>query len=421
MFEVGAVKAVLRAMCGVATALAIVTIAGCGGDGGETAGKDAAGGGGEIKIGIPTSLSGDFAVYGAQHKDATELAVAEINAAGGVLGRKLRPVYADDRSQPGPATEQVRSLLRREHVDALIGVISSAVRDAIIPTVARSKTVFLYPTTYEGGVARKFEGKGARYVFTTGPVSEQYIKPFVPHLVAEHGKRFYFLGADFIYGTESVKNAKKYLAEAGGEDVGTDFIPFGTSDFGTVLNKIEKAKPDVVFAVVSGPDLVFLLKQFRELGLAKKGIHFATTELDESYLGDLEANVVDGVSTSLPWYVSLENPENAKFLEAWFAAYGEDNVPGGAAVSQYYTVKLYAEAVKKAGSTDTDKVIAALEGLSIPTPQGPVTIRKEDHQALMGDLIANVQPSDSGPRYDWIKITDELPEIVPAVQGDATR
>jgi urea transport system substrate-binding protein len=394
----------------------------CGGGDGEE------GGGGDgaaeestepIKIGAPVDLSGVFAVYGEQQKQAAELAVKEINEAGGINGRQVEIVFADAQSDVQPAVEQVKSLLDKEQVDAVIGIVSSAARDAVIPTIARAQKVYIYPTTYEGGVAEKFSGKGARFVFTTGPVSEQYISPFMPWLVERYGPNVYILAMDYIYGTGSAAAARAALAEAGGSVVGEELVPLGTTDFSAILNRVEKENPDVIYAVIAGEDLVFLMKQYREFGLKKKGITFATTELDESYFQGLGAKVVEGTPISLPYFVVMDNEENRQWLEAMRTEFGAELVPGLAAESMYYSVKLFAEAAKKAGSVETEALIAALEGISIETPQGTVSIRAEDHQAIMGDAIAIVEPDPSRPTYEWVKIQEQLDSIEPASQGNA--
>jgi urea transport system substrate-binding protein len=417
----------LRAVLSVLVVMvAAVALAACGGDDTATEGGGGGGGGGEeeqstepIKIGAPVDLSGVFAVYGEQQRQAAELAVKEINEDGGINGRQVEIVFADAQSDIQPAVEQVTSLIEREQVDAIIGIVSSAARDAVIPRIARAEKVYIYPTTYEGGVAEKFSGKGAKYVFTTGPVSEQYISPFMPYLVENYGAKVYILAMDYIYGTGSAEAAKAALAEAGGEVVGEELVPLGTTDFSAILNRVEQANPDVVYAVIAGEDLVFLMKQFREFGLDDQGVTFATTELDESYFKGLGAQTVAGTPISLPYFVVMDNPENQRWLEAMRAEYGNDYVPGLAAESMYYSVKLFAEAAKKAGGVETEALIAALEETSIETPQGEVSIRKEDHQAIMGNAIAIVDPNPDAPPYEWVKIQETFDRIEPSVQGQA--
>jgi urea transport system substrate-binding protein len=400
--------------------VAAIMLAACGGDD-----EGAQGGGSEeqssepIRIGAPVDLSGVFAVYGEQQKQAAELAVKEINEAGGINGRQVEVVFADAQSDVQPAVEQVKSLLEQDKVDAIIGIVSSAARDAVIPTVARAGKVFLYPTTYEGGVAEKFSGKGAKYVFTTGPVSEQYISPFMPWLVENYGPNVYILAMDYIYGTGSAAAAKAALADAGGNVVGEELVPLGTTDFSAILNRVEQKNPDVIYAVIAGEDLVFLMKQFKEFGLDKKGITFATTELDESYFEGLGAEIVADTPISLPYFVVMDNEENQRWLGAMRGAYGEDYVPGLAAESMYYSFKLFAAAANEAGTLETDALIAALEEVSIDTPQGPVSIRKEDHQAIMGDAIAIVKPDPSAPPHEWVEVQETFDNIEPSLQGKA--
>lgn len=397
----------------------VTALAACGGDNGSGNGGGEAESSEPIKIGAPVDLSGGFAVYGEQQQQAAELAVKEINAEGGISGRQVEIVFADAQSDVQPAVEQVKSLLETEQVDVLIGIVSSAARDAVVPTVARAEKVFIYPTTYEGGVAEKFSGKGAKYVFTTGPVSEQYISPFMPWLVDEYGPNVYILAMDYIYGTGSAAAARAAIDEAGGTVVGEELVPLGTTDFSAILNRVSQEQPDVVYAVIAGEDLVFLMQQFDEFGLRDEGVTFATTELDESYFEGLGPEIVADTPISLPYFVVMDNEENERWLEAMRAEYGADYVPGLAAESMYYSVKLFAAAAAEAGSMDTEALIAALEEVSIDTPQGPVSIRKEDHQAIMGDAIAIVKPESGAPPYEWVEIQETFDSIEPSSQGKA--
>jgi len=401
----------LAALVGVGTLLAGLTgfsVAGCAKSGGDT-----------IKIGVPIPLSGSFAVYGEAQKQATELAVKEINDSGGILGKRVEVFYEDDQEDTTqPAIDKVKSLIEKNHVDVIIGMISSASRDAVIPTIYRSKKIFIYPTTYEGGVAAKFKGQGAQYVFTTGPVSEQYIKPVIPWLVKNKGNTFYFLGMDYIYGRGSVANAKQYVAEAGGTTVGEEYPPLGTTDFSAILNRVAAAKPKVLFAVEAGDDLVYLAKQFHEFGLDKQGITLATSELDESYMQALGPDVAAGIVCSYPYFMCVNTPENEKFLESMRAAYGNDVMVSLCHETQYYSIWLYANAVKAAGTTDTDAVVKALEGATFQAPEGPIYIRKADHQAIVNDVICEIVPDTSRPYYQWFRIVEQHQSIEPALQGD---
>lgn len=372
-----------------------------------------------VKIGIPIPLSGSFGVYGEAMKQGTELAIKEINDAGGLLGNPVEVVYEDTQEDTvQPAIDKVKSLIEKDKVDALVGIISSASRDAVIPTIYRSKKVFIYPTTYEGGVAAKFQDRGAQYVFTTGPVSEQYIKPFIPWLVQNKGTSFYLLGMDYIYGRGSIANAKEYIAEAGGTVVGEEYPPFGTTDFSAILNRVAAAKPEVVFAVIAGDDLIYLAKQFHEFGLDRQGIAFATSELDESYMQALGPDVAAGISCSYPYFMGVQTPENTEFLAKMRAAYGDDVLVSLATESQYYSIWLYANAVKQAGTTDTDAVVKALETATFKAPEGAITIRKADHQAIVNDVIAEIVPDASKPYWQWFKIVQRLEAIEPSLQGD---
>lgn len=399
----------LRAFAGAVASLALLAGMPC----------EAAAAAEPIKVGVPIPLSGVFGVYGEQMKQATELAIGEINQAGGVLGRQLEPVYADEESEVQPAIDKVKQLIQSDNVDVLIGIISSASRDAVIPTVFRSKKIFIYPTTYEGGVAKKFSGKGAKYVFTTGPVSEQYIKPFIPWIINNRGKSFYLLGMDYIYGTGSIANAKQYIAEAGGTVVGEEFVPLGTTDFAQILNRVQAAKPEVVFAVIAGDDLIYLLKQYKEFGLKEKGIAFTTSELDESYMTSIGADAVDGVACSLPYFMGIDTPENEKFIAAMRAKFGKDLLVSLAAESMYYSIYLFKAGAERAGSVETEALIKGLEGAEFQAPEGKIRIRAEDHQAIVNDAICEVKADPSVPPEQWVHIVERHESIEPSLQGNA--
>ncbi len=374
---------------------------------------------GPVKIGVPIPLSGVFGVYGEQMRMATELAIEEINAAGGLLGREVEVVYADTESDVQPTIDKVKQLIHQDNVDVLIGIISSANRDAVVPTVFRAKKVLIYPTTYEGGVAEKFSGKGARYVFTTGPVSDQYIKPFIPWIMENRGRSFYLLGMDYIYGHGSIANAKQYINELGGEVVGEEYIPLGTTDFATVLNRILAEKPEVIFAVIAGDDLVFLAKQYHEFGLKDNGIAFTTSELDESYMTAIGAEAVDGMACSYPYFMGVDTPENKKFVAAMRAKFGEETLVSLAAESMYYSFHLFAKAAQRAGSVETEALIQGLEGVQVQAPEGTVWIRAEDHQGIVNDAICEVRADTSLPPEQWINIVERHESIMPQLQGQA--
>lgn len=164
--------------------------------------------------------------------------------------------------------------------------------------------------------------------------------------------------------------------------------------------------------------MVYLAKQFHEFGLDKQGIAFTTSELDESYMQALGPDVAKGIACSYPYFMGVQTPENEVFLAKMRSAYGNDVMVSLATESQYYSVWLYANAVKAAGTTKTDAVIAALEKAEYNAPEGKITIRKADHQAIVNDVIAVVEPDPSKPYWEWLKIVERHESIEPSLQGD---
>ncbi len=369
---------------------------------------------GTIKLGMPVPMN---TPYAESMRQGADLAVKEINESGGLLGRQVEAFYEDDQMDPNMAMDKVTSLIEKDKVDAIIGIISSACRDAVIPIVYRNQKVFIYPTTYEGGVAAKFKDTGAKYVFTTGPVPEQYLKPYVDWLVEAKGTSFYFIGMDHIWGRGSIAAARVFAEEAGCAVVGEEYVPEFGSDFSTALNRVAAAKPDVLYIVHSGDPLITLVKQFHEFGLDQKGITLAVL-LDETYMQAFTPEEVTGVCTSYPYFMNVQTAENEAFIAGMRASYGEDVVVSMTAESMYAAVMFYATAVKAADSVDTDKVVAALEGATIAAPEGSMTIRAADHQASGNCAIAVIEPDPAKPYADWFNIVVSLHGIEAPPQGD---
>ncbi len=353
-----------------------------------------------IKIGMPVPMN---TPYAASMKQGADLAIKQINDGGGLLGRQVEAFYEDDQMDPTMAMDKVTSLIEKDQVDAIIGIVSSANRDAVIPIIYRNQKAFIYPTTYEGGVATKFKDTGAKYVFTTGPVPEQYLKPYVDWLAENKGKSFYFIGMDHVWGRGSIAGAKVFAEQAGCSVVGEEYVPeFGT-DFSTALNRVAAAKPDVLYVVHSGDPLITMVKQFHEFGLADQGITLAVL-LDETYMQAFTPEEIDGVCTSYPYFMNVDTPANKVFVAAMKAAYGNDVVVSMMAEAMYDAVMFYGNAVTKAGSVDTDKVIAALEGATFDAPEGTMTIRQSDHQASGNCAVAVIEPDPAKPYADWFNI-----------------
>lgn len=349
---------ILLIVLGVGT----LAVGGCGGSNKQTSDV--------IKIGFLGDLSGANAPDGISLLGTTKQFVAETNGAGGLLGKQLELVVEDGASDPKTSNEKAKALLGKD-VDVVVGPILSAVRNAVYPTICDSGTILLYAIIYEGGAYDDL-------MFMLGEVPQQTISAFVPWLVENDGKKFFLVGNDYEWPRGSNAWVKEYLKPLGGTIVGEEYVPFNTTDFSSILTRIAKAKPDVFLSTLVGTDAIAFTKQFYNYGLMDT-IHFASLFHPETYIQGIGKQPSEGIQCSLGYFNTLQTPENAAFLEGYRKF--ESNVPATTETAGTYTLlKMWGAAVKKAGTTDSQKVRQQLEGLSMAsTPIGPVQMRDFDH------------------------------------------
>ncbi|MCR9214265.1 MAG: transporter substrate-binding protein [Proteobacteria bacterium] len=330
-----------------------------------------------VKLGSVLDTSGIFDAYGKPMDMAMRLAVEEINAAGGLNGKMIDVTAYDTQSDMALYTQYGRQLTQQDEVDVVHGGILSASREAIRPTMRKTNTLYFYNVLYEGGVCD-------RNIFINGVTPAQQVEALIPFAMNKAGKKVYVLAADYNYGQITAKWIQKYVAENGGETVAVDFFPLDVSDFGSTIAKIQAADPDLIVASLVGGAHLSFFRQWAAAGMNKK-IPMASTTLG---VGNehkvLTAEEGDGIMVAYNYSQELDTPANNAFKKKWAEAYGDANGVHEIAVSNYQGVLTWAEAVKKAGSTDRDMVIEALEsGLSIEGPAGTVTVDPKTHHAVL--------------------------------------
>lgn len=330
-----------------------------------------------IKVGSILDTSGIFDAYGKPMDMAARLAVDEINAAGGLNGRKVELVSYDTQSDMALYTQYGQQLARKDKVDVVHGGILSASREAIRQTLRKSKVLYFYNVLYEGGVCD-------RNIFIDGVTPAQQVEVLVPHVVKTWGKKIYVLAADYNYGQITARWIQKYVRDAGGEVVEVDFFPLDVADFGSTIAKIQTTAPDaIVSALVGGAHLSFY-RQWAAAGMKEK-IPMASTTLG---IGNehkvLTKEEGDGILVAYSYSQELDTPANIAFKKKWKERYGDISGIHEIAVSNYQGYLLWAEAVRKAGTHERMPVIEALEtGLSIEGPGGKVTIDPQTHHAIL--------------------------------------
>jgi urea transport system substrate-binding protein len=357
-----------------------------------------------IKIGVISPLTGAWTVYGKAHIAGFELAVDEINAAGGVLGRKLEVVVGDSKTEPRIVVEQANRLIRQERVDFLAGTFSSAERNAAGPVVAQSGKILLYPTFYEGQSQEFFPGVCNKNIFMFGPEPSQQVWPHVEYVVKNHGKKFFLIGSDYAWPRETNKMFKKKFAEFGGEVVGEVYVPFNTPQYESALRDIRNSGAQVVFHSLTGSDTVNFRRQFHAAGMSKD-IAIWTVDDEEVVTTGLGPDVSAGTYVSFDYFMSIAHPNNKAFLEKLVKKSGPGTLMNTVGVGMYNAAHMVALAIGKAGSTDTNKVRDALGGTVFDkAPQGSVRMRSEDHQAVLPSYLMKV-------RSNWTGVNDMFEQV----------
>jgi urea transport system substrate-binding protein len=353
-----------------------------------------------IKLGSILDVSGIFDAYGKPMNMGMRLAVGEINAAGGLLGKQVEIVAYDTQSDMALYSQYGQQLTRRDKVDVVHGGILSASREAIRQTMRKTKTPYFYNVLYEGGVCD-------RNIFINGVTPAQQVEALVPYAMGKSGKKVYSLAADYNYGQITARWIQKFVADNGGETVGVDFFPLDVSDFGSTIAKIQSVGPDLVIAPLVGGAHLSFFRQWAAAGMNTR-IPLASTTLgvgnEHKVLTPEEGN---GIMVAYNYSQELDTPANNAFKERWAAAYGDTNLIHEIAVSNYQGIMTWAEAVRQAGSIEREALIAALEsGLSIDGPAGKVTVDPKTHHAVLDVHIMEME-------NQGMKVIETLPQRQP--------
>jgi len=340
----------------------------------------------EIAIGSIHDLSGGLDIYGKPMADALTLALEEQNAAGGLLGRKLRLATYDPQSNMQLYTQFAQQAALKDKVAVVHGGITSASREVIRPVLDRSKTLYFYNTQYEGGVCD-------RNIFCTGVTPAQTVGKLVPYAMKKWGKKIYVVAADYNYGQITSQWVKKFAQENGGSTVAIEFFPLDVTNFGPTISKIEAAKPDMLFSALVGGAHISFYRQWAAAGLNKKIPLASSTFGGGNEQIVLSAEEANGYLLSYNYFETIATPANKDFLARFHKRFGADYpCVTELAMGTYQGFKLWAEGVTKAGSIETPKMIAALEsGISIDAPSGKVTIDPQTHHCILNVSLAEVK------------------------------
>jgi branched-chain amino acid transport system substrate-binding protein len=326
------------------------------------------------------------------YRKGMQLAVDEANAAGGVLGRKIELITRDDNATPGDAVRAAEELLTRERVDVLTGSFLSHIGLALTDFAKQKKVFFLASEPLTDKIVWE---NGNRYTFRLRASTYMQVAMLMPEAAAMKKKRWAIVYPNYEYGQSAAASFKKLLkaAQPDVEFVAEQATPLGKVDAGSVVQALSDAKPDAIFNVLFGADLAKFVREGNTRGLFK-GVEVASLLTGEpEYLDPLKEETPNGwLVTGYPWY-SINTPEHNAFRSAYEAKFKD--YPRLGSVVGYASIKSLIEGIKKAGSTDTERMIAAFRGLNVVTPFGPVVYRSEDHQSTMGAYVGRTK-NDAG-------------------------
>jgi urea transport system substrate-binding protein len=355
-----------------------------------------------IKVGVLHSLSGTMAISETVLKDVALMAIDEINAKGGVLGKKLEPVVVDPASNWPLFAEKAKQLISQDKVAAVFGCWTSVSRKSVLPVFESSNALLFYPVQYEGEELSK-------NVFYTGAAPNQQAIPAVEYLMSKDGggaKRFVLLGTDYVYPRTTNKILRAFLNAKGikDADIMEEYTPFGHADYQTIIAKIKKfageGKKTAVVSTINGDSNVPFYKELGNQGLKATDVPVVAFSVGEEELRGVDTKPLVGHLAAWNYFMSLKNPANADFVSKWTAYAKAKNIAGhkdkpltnDPMEATYIGIHMWAQAVAKAKTTDVDKVRTAMYGQTFKAPGGFIsTMDKENHHLHKPVFIGEVK------------------------------
>ncbi len=374
-----------RALAVMAAAVAALAT-GCGSGDSSSSSDGSSAAGNTIAVGILHSLSGTMAISEVSVRDAELLAIEQINKAGGVLGKQLRPVVEDGASDWPTFAEKAQKLISTDKVAATFGGWTSASRKAMLPVFERNKALLYYPVQYEGLEA-------SPYIFYTGATTNQQIVPGLEFLKQKLDvKKLFLVGSDYVFPRTANKEIKAWAKANGMTIVGEEYAPLGNTEYATTINKIKQAGPDAVFQTINGDSNVAFWKQFKDSGLDAKKLPVISVSTAEDEVRGVGIENIVGQYVAWNYYQTTPGAKNEAFVKAYKARFGQDRVTDDPIEAGYVGVHLWAMAAEKAGSTDPEKVKAASKGLVFEAPEGKVTIDGDNQHIYKTARIGKLRP-----------------------------
>jgi urea transport system substrate-binding protein len=355
--------------------LGMATLTAACGSSGSTA---AAGGGADtsgstVKVGVLHSLSGTMAISEKAVRDASLLAIDEINAKGGVLGKKIEPIVEDGASDWPTFKDKAAKLISTDRVAVTFGGWTSASRKAMKDVFEGNKALLFYPVQYEGLEA-------SPYIFYTGATTNQQIVPGLDYLKEKGLTKVFLVGSDYVFPRTANKEINAWAKANGMEIVGEEYLPLGDTNVSSIVSKVIDAQPQAVFNTLNGDSNVAFFKELAAKGNTPDKIQTISVSIAEEEVGGVGVDNLKGHLVAWNYYQTTDN-----------AKYGADRKTDDPIEAGYNSVYIWAEAVKKANSFDVEKVKAAAKGLKLDTPEGALTVSDWNQHVFKTARIGEVQ------------------------------
>lgn len=374
------------------TALALASalaLSGCGAKSGESTGSATTGAasadtsGDTVKVGLLNSLSGTMAISEVTVRDSLLLAVDQINAAGGVLGKKIEPVSEDGASDWPTFAEKAQKLISVDKVAAVFGGWTSASRKQMLPVFEKNKALLFYPVQYEGLEA-------SPYIFYSGATTNQQIVPALDYLKSQGKTKLFLVGSDYVFPRTANKEIKAYAEANGMTILGEEYKPLGNTEFSAIVDKVKAAKPDAVFNTLNGDSNVAFWKQYKSVGLTAATTPVMSVSIAEEEAKAIGPQYLTDQLVAWNYYMTTDTPKNKEFVAAYQAKYGKDKATSDPMQAAYVSMFIWKAMVEKAGSFDVEKVRAAADGVTFDAPEGLVTVNGENQHLAKTARIGKI-------------------------------
>ena len=365
-----------------------------------------------VRVGLLHSLSGTMTISETPVRDSELLAISEINANGGVLGKQIVAVEEDGESDPKVFAEKARKLLAEEKVATVFGCWTSQSRKAVKPVFEELYGLLWYPVQYEGMEA-------SPNIMYMGASPNQQIVPAVDYCAETLGKNMFLIGNDYVFPRTANRIIKAQLAQLDGTCMGEEYFPMGHREFADIVAKIKSLKPDVIINTLNGDSNVYFFAELAKQGITSDDIKVMSFSIAEEEVSKMDVSTLAGHLVSWNYYETTQTPRNEKFVSDYKNAYGEDRMTGDPIEAGYIAVYMWAAACEKAGSFDVEAVRVAAKGLSLTAPEGTVTIDggnqhlykqvrigKINEQGLIDEVWATpsaVKPDPYLSTYHWAR------------------